>query len=148
MRRAAGPFTASAEVTAGKTDSALVEFMKELNAIRDTVPSTELAKAKRYLQLQLPGEFETTRSIAAQLMPVVLYGLPLDYYNGYVQRIDQVTQADVQRVARQYVSPNQLAVVIVGDRKTIEPGVRALNLGATSVRDIAGREVEAQRVQP
>ena len=56
----AGPFTASAEVVSAKTDSAFIEFMKELRAIRDTVPSDELAKAKRYLQLGLPEDFETT----------------------------------------------------------------------------------------
>ncbi len=138
MRRAAGPFTARAEVTGTKTDSALVEFMKELRGIRDTVPAPELEKAKRYLQLQLPGDFETTGSIAAQLVPIVLYGLPLDFYNSYVQRVGAVTQADVQRVATQYVDPDRMAVVIVGDRKSIEPGVRALRLGELSVRPLAG----------
>jgi predicted Zn-dependent peptidase len=137
MRRAAGPFTARAEVTGTKTDSALVEFMKELRGIRDTVPTPELEKAKRYLQLQLPGDFETTGSIAAQLVPIVLYGLPLDFYNSYVQRVGAVTQADVQRVAKQYVDPDRVAVVIVGDRKSIEPGVRSLRLGEISVRDVS-----------
>src|SRR4029434_10068852 len=47
MRRTPGPFTASAEVVAAKTDSALIEFMKEIRAIRDTVPKTELEKAKQ-----------------------------------------------------------------------------------------------------
>jgi predicted Zn-dependent peptidase len=139
MRRAAGPFTAQAEVTGTKTDSALFEFMKELRAIRDTVPADELAKAKRFLQLQLPGAFETTGSIAAQVVPVVLYGLPLDYYNGYVQQIERVTQADVQRVARQYVDPSNAVVVIVGDRKSIEPGLRALGVGSIVIRNLEGK---------
>ena len=95
MRKVAGPFTASAEVTGTKTDSSLIEFMKELTAIRDTVPAVELAKAKSFLQLQLPGNFETTGSIASQLVPLVLYDLPRDYYNGFVQQIERVTQADV-----------------------------------------------------
>ena len=73
MRQSAGPFTASAEIVAAKTDSGLIEFMKELNAIRDTVPSSELNKAKRYLQLGMPSDFETTQQIANQLVPVVLY---------------------------------------------------------------------------
>ena len=71
---AAGPFTASAEIVAAKTDSGLIEFMKELNAIRDTVPTDELNKAKRYLQLGLPADFETTQQIATALVPVALYG--------------------------------------------------------------------------
>jgi zinc protease len=141
MRRWAGPFTARAEVVAAKSDSALIEFMKELRAIREAVPDAELEKAKRYLQLQLPGEFETTGDIASQLIPVVVHGLPLDYYNSYVQRIENVTVADVQRVAQQYVDPSKFAVVIVGDRKAIEAGLRALNIGALSIRDLSGQPV-------
>lgn len=141
MRQSAGPFTASAEVVAAKTDSGLVEFMKELNAIRDTVPSSELNKAKRYLQLGMPGDFETTQQIANQLVPVVLYNLPVSYYNSYVSNIESVTQADVQRVARQYINPGSLAIVIVGDRKNIETGLKAVNAGPISIRDFFGQPI-------
>ena len=136
LRRQAGPFTASAEVVSGKTDSALVEFVRELRAIRDTVPSAELANAKRYLQLGLPANFETTGSIAGQMLPLLAYGIPLDFYDTAVQNIGAVTQADVQRVAREYVDPDRLTIVIVGDRKTIEPGLRALRPGEIIVRDV------------
>jgi predicted Zn-dependent peptidase len=142
MRRAAGPFTASAEIVAAKTDSALLEFMKELNGIRQSVPPDELSRAKRYLQLQLPGNFETTQQIAAALVPVALYGLPLDYYNNYVQSIEGVTQADVNRVAQQYINPSSLAVVIVGDRRTIEQGLKAINVGPISIRDMSGQPIQ------
>jgi zinc protease len=142
MRRAAGPFMASAEIVAAKTDSALFEFMKELNGIRQTVPPEELSRAKRYLQLQLPGNFETTQQIAAALVPVALYGLPLDYYNNYVQRIEGVTQADVARVAQQYINPGGLAIVIVGDRKSIEAGLKSANIGPVEIRGISGQPVQ------
>lgn len=142
MRRSAGPFIASAEIVAAKTDSALIEFFKELNAIRQSVPAEELSKAKRYLQLALPADFETTQQIAGALVPVAMYGLPLDYYNNYVQNIEAITSADVERVARQYVNPGSLAVVIVGDRKSIEPTLRAVNLGPISIRDMTGRIVQ------
>jgi zinc protease len=142
MRRAAGPFLASAEIVTAKSDSALIEFMKELNGIRQVVPPAELSRAKRYLQLQLPGNFETTQQIAAALVPVALYGLPLDYYNNYVQNIEGVTQADVARVAQQYINPGSLAVLIVGDRKTIEQGLKAVNVGPIAIRDISGQPVQ------
>jgi len=141
MRRAAGPFVASAEVVSAKTDSALIEFMKEINSIRQDVPADELSRAKQYLQLQLPGNFETTRQIAAALVPVAMYGLPLDYYNNYVQSIEGITQADVRRVAQQYIAPGTLAVVIVGDRKSIEQGLKAGNFGPIVIRDIAGQPI-------
>jgi zinc protease len=142
MRRAAGPFLASAEIVTAKSDSALLEFMKELNGIRQAVPASELSRAKRYLQLQLPGNFETTQQIAAALVPVALYGLPLDYFNNYVQNIEGITQADVARVAQQYINPGSLAVVIVGDRKTIEQGLKSVNVGPISIRDITGQPVQ------
>ena len=47
-----------------------------------------------------------------------------------------MSQADVQRVARQYVDPDKLTLVIVGDRKTIEPGLRALRPGEIIIRDV------------
>lgn len=141
MRQAAGPFTARAEIVAAKSDSALIEFMKELHTIRDTVPTPELEKAKQYLQLQLPSQFETTTDIAQNLVSVALYALPLDYFNGYAQKIGAVTQADVVRVARQYVTPDNFAVVIVGDRKTIEEGIRAVDVGTVEIRDLTGRPI-------
>lgn len=141
MRQSAGPFTASAEIVAAKTDSGLVEFMNELGAIRDTVPSVELGKAKRYLQLGMPSDFETTQQIANQLVPVALYGLALNYYNNYVTNIEGVTQADVQRVARQYINPSNLAIVVVGDRKSIEEGLKAVNAGPISIRDFFGQPI-------
>ena len=141
LLRAPGPFVAEAEVTAEKTDSALVEFMKELRAVADTVPAAELEKAKRYLALQLPGAFETTGDIAGQLVPLVVYGLPLDFYNQFTARVEAVTQADVQRAARRYLDPSKFVVVVVGDRKSVEPGVRRLNLGpvtAARIDDVLG----------
>jgi len=136
LRRSAGPFIASAEVVTAKTDSALIEFIKELRAIRDTVPSDELAKAKRYLQLGLPASFETTQGIASEFLPLIAYGIPLDFFASAVQQYGAVTQADVQRVARQYVNPDRLTIVVVGDRKVIEPGIRALKPGEIVLREI------------
>ena len=142
MRRAAGPFIASAEIVTAKSDSALIEFMKELNRIRESVPGDELSRAKRYLQLQLPGNFETTQQIAAALVPVAQYNLSLEYYNNYVQNVEAVTQVDVARVAQQYINPGSLAIVIVGDRKTIELALKSVNIGPIEIRDISGQPIQ------
>jgi zinc protease len=117
----------------------LIEFMKELRAIREAIPQEELEKTKRYLQLQLPGSFETTGGIAGQLSQLVRYDVPLSFYNSYTQGIAAVTAADVQRVARQYIDPDRLAIIIVGDRKSIEPALRAAKVGDVTVVDIMGR---------
>ena len=94
------------------------------------MPADELARAKNYVSLRFPSSFETTGDIARRLEDAVIYQLPDDYYSRYVQNIEAITAADVQRVAQKYIQPDRLAVVVVGDRKTIEPGIRALNLGA------------------
>jgi len=142
LRRMAGPFSAGASVQSAKTDSSLVEFLRELRRIRDeAVPQAELDKAKAYIALGLPGNFETTGGAAAQFRDLLTYGLPLTYYGTYIQRITAVTAADVQRVARQYLDPDRFAIVVVGDRSQIEAGIRALNEGPISIRDLWGQEI-------
>jgi predicted Zn-dependent peptidase len=136
MRASAGPFYATAGVQTDKTSEALKEFFVELNAILKPIPAEELARAKNYVALRYPSAFETTGDISRRLEDALVYNLPDDYFAKYVQSIQSVTAADVQRVAQKYIKPDHLAVVVVGDLKVIEPGVRALNLGAIKVMTI------------
>jgi zinc protease len=124
------------------TDSSLVEFFNEMRLIRDSaVSDVELARAKAYLALGLAGQFETAGQLAGQIGELLGFGLPLTYYNGYVPRVMAVTTADVQRVARKYLRPDRVSVVVVGDLAKIRPGIEALRLGPVSVRDLHGKEV-------
>ena len=136
MRAGAGPFTAAAGVQTDKTSEALKEFFNELNGILQPVPADELSRAKNYVSLRFPSGFEATSDISRRLEEVLIYHLPDDYFSKYVQNIEAVTAADVQRVARKYIQPGRFAVVVVGDRKAIEPGIRALNLGAIKTLSI------------
>jgi hypothetical protein len=54
----------------------------------------------------------------------------------------QAAPADVAGVAQQYINPDSLAVVIVGDRKTIEAGLKATNVGPIAIRDISGQPAQ------
>jgi predicted Zn-dependent peptidase len=129
MRADAGPFFAAAGVQTDKTAEALKEFFNELTAILKPVPADELARAKNYAALRYPSAFETTGDISRRLEDMLVYHLPDDYFAKYVQNIQAVTAADVQRVAQKYIQPGRFVVVVVGDLKVIEPGIRALNLG-------------------
>jgi len=141
-RRLNGAFVALASVVTAKTDSSLVEFLKELRRIRDeAVAPPELAKAKAYLTLGLPGDFETTGGAAARFRELLAFGLPLDYYDHYVDRINAITGADVQRVAREYIDPDHFDIVVVGDKSQIEAGIKALNEGPIVYRDLWGQEI-------
>ena len=142
MRLTAGPFSAGAGVQTDKTTESLTEFFNELNGILKPVPPDELARAKNYVALRFPSSFESTSDMSRRLEDMILFKLPDDYYSNYVQNIQKVTAADVTRVAQKYIAPDKLAVVVVGDKKVIEPGIRGLNLGAIkemSIDDVFGQ---------
>jgi zinc protease len=129
MRLSAGPFLAAAGVQTDKTADALKEFFVELNGILTPVPAEELNKAKNYVALGFPGEFETTGDMARKLEELVVYGLPESTFSNFVPSVTAVTAADLQRAAARFIQPEKMAVVVVGDLKVIEGPIRALNLG-------------------
>jgi predicted Zn-dependent peptidase len=133
MRASAGPFVAAAGVQTDKTADALKEFFNELGKIREAVPAEELARAKNYVALRYPSAFETTGDVSRRLEDAIVYRLPDDYFAKYVQNIQAVTAAEVQRVAQKYVQPDKFAVVVVGDRSKIDAPIRALNLGPIKI---------------
>jgi predicted Zn-dependent peptidase len=129
MRQSAGPFFAGANVQTDKTGDALKEFFVELNGILGPVPAEELTKAKNYVALGFPGEFETTGDLARKLEELVVYNLPESTFTDFVAAVSKVTSGDLQRVAARYIQPDKMAVVVVGDRREIENTIRELNLG-------------------
>jgi zinc protease len=129
MRSSSGPFLATAGVQTDKTGPAVGEFFNELNAIVKPIPEDELTKAKNYVALSFPGEFETTGDLARKLEELVVYNLPEDTFSNFVATVTKVTAADLQRLAARHIQADKMAVVIVGDRKTIEAPIRQLNLG-------------------
>ncbi|HEX8903808.1 MAG TPA: pitrilysin family protein, partial [Longimicrobiaceae bacterium] len=137
MRQSAGPFTAQAAIVTAKTDSALVEFFGELNRIRsEPIPADELDKAKRYVALGFPQQFETNQAVAGRLADLVTYGIDPSFFGTYVNGIMGVTAADVKRMAERYVRPGNAVVVVVGDKAQIEAGLRAINVAPVQVRDV------------
>jgi zinc protease len=129
MRLSAGPFFATAGVQTDKTSEAIREFFNELNGISKMVAPEELTKAKNYIALSFPTEFETIGDLSSHVEELIAYSLPDDHFAKYVDNIQAVTAAAVMKGAATYIQPKRFAVVVVGDRKVIEPGVRALNLG-------------------
>jgi zinc protease len=137
-----GPFRASASVRTDVTDSSLVEFRHQIMVIRDSMVDTvELRRAQAYLALALPGDFETTGQVAGQVEEMIRFGQPFTYWNGYVQNVMKVTRADVQRVARKYLDPSHMTIVVVGDLAKIRPGIESADLGPVEVRDGEGRPI-------
>jgi zinc protease len=137
-----GPFIARSSVQTEVTDKALQEFMKELNDIRSPVTEEELTRAKNYIALRYPRNFETVDEIADQLEDLIMYQLPDDYFNRYIGNILAVSGKQVQQAADKYIVPGQVDIIIVGDREKIEPGLRNMNLGPIdfyTVEDVLGQ---------
>ncbi len=91
MRLSAGPFLAAAGVQTDKTGEAVKEFFNELNRIGTLIPDDELKKAKNYVALGFPGEFETTGDLARKLEELVVYNLPDDTFAKFVGAVTSVT---------------------------------------------------------
>ena len=131
-------FRISSGVRTDVTDSSLVEIFKELRSIQDKpVDAIELARAKAYVALAIPGNFETNGGIAGELVELNTFGIPLGSVSEFITKVNGVTIADVQRVAKKYLPVNRATIVVVGDLAKVRAGIEALKLGTISVLDAA-----------
>jgi len=136
-----GFFAAVTEVRTEVTDSAVAEIVSQMERLQhQPIPAREFDAAVSYLAGSFPLRIETPGQIASQIALSRLLGRPLEHVTEYRERIRAVTPADVQRVAREYVRPEQAAIVVVGDATLVAPGIRAL--APLSIRDVEGRPVE------
>jgi predicted Zn-dependent peptidase len=135
-----GAFRAGGEIVGDKTDLALIEFMKELKGVQGSKPISdeELAMTKDALSQRLLGTFGSVAGIDNAITGIWLQGLPEDYYQQYAKHIAAITRDDVLRVAKQYIDLDHLAIVIVGDRKSIEGPLKATGLAPIVVLDNTG----------
>jgi len=143
LYRAGGPFLAGGLVRTDVTGAAAKELMGEISRFPSNPPTdAELLEAKTANVQQLPGLFETNASIAVSMSNIFLLDRPLDYYAKLPAKYASVTAADVERVAKGDVHPDQLVIVAAGDRKKIEPQLKDAGLGPVEVRDVDGKLVE------
>jgi zinc protease len=119
--------------------------MKELRGIEGTRPVTddELKMAKDALVQRLPGSFASISGIGGAIATLLMQGLPETYYQQYGAAVAAVTKADVQRVAGKYLDLDHLAIVIVGDRASIEGPLKATGFGPVVSLDIDGNPPKA-----
>ena len=82
---------------------------------RQRVQASELADAQAYLTGSFPLTIETPSAIALQVLNAVFYGLDLNDLQTYRERVNAITPDDIQRVAREYLRPDRLSIVLVGD---------------------------------
>jgi zinc protease len=138
--RGPGPFRAGGDIISAKSDVALTEFMKEFRGIQGSRPVTddELQMAKNALAQSLPQRFASVSSIGNAIGTLWQLGLPDTYYQLYQKAINAVTKDDLVRVANQYIDLDHLAIVIVGDKATIEAPLKATGIAPIVTLDIEG----------
>ena len=119
-------FGASAKVRNEVTDSAIVEFLYEIGRMRtEEVSDEDLIAAKASLSGAFGRSLESTSSAANFALNIARYGLPADYYNNYLARLEAVTAEDVMRVSKEYMRTENLTISVVGKAQDVAAGMAA-----------------------
>ncbi len=123
------PLITYAPVQADKTADAMKEIRRELIDINGSRPPTdkELSLAQAELVDTLSGRWSTSDNILADLTQIVRYGFPLDYWNQYPKRIQELTKSEISKAAQESIRPTNTIYLVVGDLRQIETQIRTLN---------------------
>jgi len=103
-----------------------------------TKPFTEeeLARSKDNILNSFLFRYDTRDKVLAERVRLEFYGYPADYLETYKAAVEKVTVADLNRVAKKYIHPDKLAVLVVGKGEEIKPGLEDLKLGPVQTVDI------------
>lgn len=135
-------FYAYAQVRNEVTDSAVQAFLDELNRMRDgMVTEEEMQLAKASISGSFGRSLEQPGTLASFALNVARYGLPADYYQNYLTRLEAVTAADIQRVAKKYIAADKLLITVVGKGQEVAPTLN--QFGEIEYYDIYANPTEA-----
>jgi len=110
---------------------------------RERVGQRELDDAKAYLTGSFPLTIETPNAIAMQILNVLFYGLPIEELQTFRERVNAVTVDDIQRVARLYLKPDRLSVVLVGNAAQFTNQLQGAGFGMFETVDIQNLDLTA-----
>jgi zinc protease len=132
-----GPFSAIVLTKSPSTDEATKAALAEIAGL-NTRPFTEeeLARAKDNLLTSFLFRYDTRGKVLAERERLEFYGYPADYLETYKTALENVTIADLTAVAKKYIHPDKLAILVVGNGTEIKPGLDALDLGTVHPIDI------------
>ena len=122
-------FRASTQVRNAVTDSAVVEFFKEIKKIRtEKVTDEMLANVKAGYVGKFVMQIEKPQTVAGYALRIKTQGLPEDFYENYIKNINAVTAEDVMAAANKYFLEDKIRVVIVGKGSDVIPGLEKLKI--------------------
>lgn len=133
----------SAALNQAKTDSALTEWIGEIDAIRGSRPPTdaELSTARASMTTALPALIETDDRVADRVAALARLGAPYDFDAMVTSAVAPITPAQVTEAAKRALDPAHLVILVAGDRKVLEPMLRAANIAPIVVLDRDGKTV-------
>lgn len=127
-------FIVSSETKCGSTVEVVTLLQQLIQQIRDEpVSAAELDLAKKSLINSFVFAFSDSHSVVSRRLRLDYYDYPEDYLETYRQKIEAVTVADVQRVARQYLQPEKLQIVLVGNSQHYVDAIRQLGIPVENV---------------
>jgi zinc protease len=142
LRPGAGVLRIASEVRMNATDSALVEAIGEYRRIAtETIPSPELQGGLNNLVSGFPSSVQTIQGLTGRLQNLIIWGLPVDFFTTYREKLAGVTADEIRRTAASRLTPDNVIVVVAGDLSKIEAPIRARNLGTVEVWDPSGNKV-------
>ncbi|MCB0495842.1 MAG: insulinase family protein [Cyclobacteriaceae bacterium] len=134
-----GDFSASASVRNDVTDSAVYQFVYELDRIRkENVTDEELNQAKSSINGSFARSLERPQTIANFAINTARYNLPEDYYSNYLKNVQAVTAEDVKATAQKYILPDHAYFTVVGKASEIADKLKPF--GEIKYYDIYGNE--------
>ena len=80
--------------------------------------------AKNFLTGVFPLRVETQEGLTNLIVTQQLYDLPEDYLQTYRDKVNAVTLEEVEQMAKKYITPNKIAIVVVGDAKEVLPQLK------------------------
>ena len=133
---------AGGSVQTAVTKESVQETLQEFSDIHGSRPITqeELDASKAGILRGYPASFERPAMILGQLVQLVQYRLPDDYFQTVRSQLNAISLADVHRVAAEQIRPANLRVLVVGDREAVEPGLRELGLPLVML-DVRGNKL-------
>lgn len=140
-----GDFEASTNTRSEATGEVLRLIVDQFWRLqRERVGERELSDAKAYMTGSFPLTIETPGAIATQVLNVLFYGLPVEQLQSFRDRVNAVQPDDIERVARAYLRPDRLSIVLVGNAAAFAPQLRGL--GFTTIETVEMADVDLMSV--
>lgn len=136
-------FSVGTQVQSDKTAASAAEILKEFTGMLTNKPVTEeeFEKFRNNALQTYPANFKNNSSYIQAAMNSDAFGEPLDYSEGFAERINSMTLEQVNSLAKETFSPDKLVWMFVGDVASFEQQIRDLNLGEVEIWDSSGNKV-------